>query len=194
MPTSSAAQVIAQNAAQSAKDAYFAHLIPLEIVSALLSTFFIAMSIYFLVKSGWLENRVDRVRDVILKSDVTKQRVQSSWNDIERHFFAGNDNDLRIALIEADTLLDEALRGAGVQGTLLGDRLKKVTPAQLPNIEDVWGAHKLRNRIAHETDFVLKRDLAERALTIYETALEHLGVLDSESSATKEQPHSPPSP
>jgi hypothetical protein len=57
-------------------------------------------------------------------------------------------------------------------------RLKKVSTAQLPNVDDVWQAHKLRNRIAHEADFALKRDLAERALTVYEQALEHLGVLE----------------
>jgi len=34
-----------------------------------------------------------------------------------------------------------------------------------------------RNQIAHEPDFKLKRDLAERALGIYETALKNLGVL-----------------
>ena len=41
----------------------------------------------------------------------------------------------------------------------------------MPNLNELWQAHKLRNQIAHEPNFKLKRDLAERALGIYETAL-----------------------
>jgi hypothetical protein len=180
----------AQALGHSAQTVYFANLLPLEIISVLLTTFFIAMAVYFLVQTGWLANRFDRVQDVILKSDSSKKQIKNAWDDIERHFFTGNDNDLRIALIEADTLLNETLRGAGIQGSQLGDRLKKVQPSQLPNLEEVWGAHKLRNRIAHEANFVLKRDLAERALTVYEKALEHLGVLEDEAPI-EEQPHLP---
>lgn len=157
---------------------YFNHLAALEVISLLLSAFFIGATIYILVKTGWLATRIDRIQDVVFKTDISKKRVRDTWESVERHFFAGDVNDLKIALIEADTLLDESLRSAGVAGTQLGDRLKKISVAELPNVEDVWQAHKLRNRIAHEANFVLKRDLAERALTVYETALEHLGVLE----------------
>lgn len=170
----------AQAAAHTLAAIYISNLTWLEIISVLFSAACFAAAVYFLMKTGWVRLRIDRIQDVILQKDSTKKRMLSSWNDIERHFFAGDDNDLRIALIEADTLLDEALRGNGVQGAQLGDRLKKVRPDQLPNIEDVWQAHKLRNRIAHEANFVLKRDLAERALTVYETALKNLGFLEAD--------------
>ena len=48
----------------------------------------------------------------------------------------------------------------------------------MPNLEEVWQAHKLRNDIAHETNFVLKRDAAERALESFKVALKNLGVFD----------------
>jgi hypothetical protein len=60
----------------------------------------------------------------------------------------------------------------------LGDRLKRAKTSQIPNLDELWQAHKLRNQIAHEPDFKLKRDLAERALAIYETTLRNLGVLE----------------
>jgi hypothetical protein len=184
----------AQAVGQVATNAYFAHLGTLEVISAILSTCFFAATIYFLVQTGWLANRIDRVRDVVLRKDSFKARVKSSWDDIERHFFAGDDNDLKIAIIEADTLLDEALVGVGVSGSQLGDRLKKVRPDQIGDIDAVWQAHKLRNQIAHEANFVLKRDLAERALTVYEKALENLGALDPEVEKTEETKATPPTP
>jgi hypothetical protein len=164
---------------QTAAIFYFSNLTLFQIISVILTLLFIAAIIYVLIETGYLALRIDRIQDVVLKTDTSKKRMQSSWDDIEQHFFAGDDNDLKIALIEADHLLNEALRGAGVVGKELGDRLKKVTPEQLPNVEEVWQAHKVRNRIAHEAGFVLKRDLAERALTVYETALKHLGALNT---------------
>lgn len=163
---------------QSATAFYFTNLTLLQTISVILSVCFVAATIYVMIRTGWLAIRIDRVRDVILKTDMSKKRVHDTWENIERHFFAGDDNDLKVAVIEADTLLDEALRNAGIPGTQLGDRLKKISASNLPNLEEVWQAHKLRNRIAHEADFALKRDLAERALTVYEKALTHLGVLE----------------
>ncbi len=165
-------------AGQAALAAYFAGLPIVQTISVFLTAFFIAITIYILVKTNWLPSRVERFRDVAFKSDMSRKRARNTWANVERHFFAGDTNDLKIAVMEADTLLDEALRNAGVQGSQLGERLKRIGVSELPNIDDVWQAHKLRNRIAHEADLVLKRDLAERALTIYETALEHLGVLE----------------
>jgi hypothetical protein len=170
----------AQTLGRSASDAYFAHLGLLQFISVVLTIFFTAATIYVAVKTGWLGTRVDRIRDVVFKSELSKKRAEETWDEIEEYFFVGDDNDLRMALMRADALLDDALRNAGIRGEQLGDRLKNIKPTQLPNLEDVWQAHKLRNRIAHEPDFVVKRDLAERALAVYEKALEHLGVLGPE--------------
>ncbi len=163
---------------------YVSHLTILQILSVLISAAFFAATVYIAIETGWARTRVSRVQDVVLKRDLTKKSIRASWDDIEAHFFAGDDNDLKVAILEADKLLEEALRAMGVPGAQLGDRLKKVKIARLPNVEDVWQAHKIRNRIAHETDFVLKRDLAEKALTIYEEALAHLGYLELRKGPT----------
>lgn len=166
---------------QNVQNSFFLHFTIIQILSALVSAALFTMSIYLLVQTGIVRNRIDKINDIILKKEPHKERVRSSWDDIERHFFAGDDNDLKIALIEADNLLDETLHDAGVVGTSLAERLQRVSVERLPNVEDVWQAHKIRNRIAHEAGFVMKRDLAERALTIYEKALEHLGALEPEA-------------
>ena len=54
----------------------------------------------------------------------------------------------------------------------------------MPNLEDVWAAHKLRNEIAHGMNLILKRDTAERALEAYETALKNLGFLAKENKVS----------
>ncbi len=157
---------------------YFSHLGIFKAVSILLSALFIAFTIYSMIRTGWLALRIDRVRDTVFKSDVPKKHSIRAWQGIKRHFFAGDEANLKLALLEADKVLNETLRLSGFQGETLGDRLKKVTEEELPNIQEVWEAHKLRNRLVHETDFKLNRDTAERALTIYEEAFKNLGLLD----------------
>lgn len=166
------------SAAHRAALAYVGNLATLEAISVLLTAAFVVGIVVIVRKTGWLRIRLERIDDVVFKADHAKRFVERSWSEVERHFFAGDDSDLKIAIIKADTLLDEALREAGVRGADIGDRLRQLTPSELPNLEHVWEAHKLRNRIAHEATFALKRDLAERALTVYEEALEHLGVLE----------------
>jgi hypothetical protein len=164
--------------AQAAATVYAANLNWFELTSVLVTLGLVVGIVILMARLRWIGSRVERYRHAILNADITKDQAKKSWKNIERHFFAGNDNDLKIALIEADTALDSALRNVGVVGANLGDRLKKVKTAQLPNIDNVWQAHKLRNQIAHDQAMVLKRDVAERALTIYREALESLGALE----------------
>lgn len=150
----------------------------LKAVSIFITAFFVAATIFFAVKTGWLAVKVDRLEDILLKSNIPKKRSIKAWNNIKTHFFAGDERDLKIAIIEADNLLDEALRLTGFRGATLGDKLKMLDESRLPTLNDVWEAHKLRNRIAHEVDFRLSRDTAERALSIYEQTFKDLGILD----------------
>lgn len=167
-----------QELAQLSTAFYSSNLGLLKAASILLTAFFVIGTIFFIVKTGWLALRVDRVRDVILKTNLPKHHSIKAWRSVQKHFFAGDDNSLKLAIIEADNILDEALRLAGFMGENLGDRLKKVNTSQLTNIQEVWEAHKLRNRLVHETDFRLNRNLAERALAIYEKTFRDLGLLD----------------
>ncbi len=177
---------------QTALAAYNANLFMLEIFAVLVSAIFITGTIIIIIKTGWLSIRVDRVRDVILKTDMPKKHAKEAWATVQKHFFSGNPSDLKMSIVEADNMLNDALRYAGIRGTNLGERLKNIKRSQMPNLEDIWDAHKLRNEIAHETNFVLKRDTAEHALETYNVALKNLGVFDIEKKQPTEP--EPPSP
>lgn len=157
---------------------YNSALPTLEIISVLVVAALIVGTIIIIIRTGWFSYRVDRIRDVVLKTNMPQKRAVEAWARIQKHFFAGDPNDLKIAVMDADNVLNDALQYAGIRGVNLGERLKNIKRGQMPNLEDVWGAHKLRNEIAHETNFALKRDPVERALDAYEVALKNLGVLD----------------
>lgn len=74
--------------------------------------------------------------------------------------------DLHRQILEADSVLDMTLQELGFQGSL-GEKLKKAGKL-LPNQNDVWRAHKLRNRIAHEPG----TQISERELQVALKAIE----------------------
>jgi transposase len=56
----------------------------------------------------------------------------------------------------------------------MGERMKNSTWS---NADAVWQAHKLRNRIAHESDVTVSYDDARRALAGFKLGLKDLGAI-----------------
>lgn len=104
-------------------------------------------------------------------------KITEEWQKITQDFQRGDDANLKLAIIEADKLLDDILKKANFQGADMGERLENINSAQISCIDDIWRAHRVRNKIAHEQNFTIKHDEAEILIKIYEKALGELQVL-----------------
>ena len=80
------------------------------------------------------------------------------------------------AIIEADKLLDEALKKKHINGKSMGERLVAVQ-RMLTNNDGVWFAHKLRNKIDNDPSFKLKKRDVKDALMGFRQALKDVGAL-----------------
>ena len=107
---------------------------------------------------------------------LNKEQYRTSWLEIENNITKDNNASYQFAILNADKLLDKALRESGVPGETMGDRLKH-SDKLLQDINGVWAAHKLRNRIAHEVGGSVNKVVAKRMLTIYKNALKDLGAI-----------------
>jgi hypothetical protein len=99
------------------------------------------------------------------------------WEQILLRVQSTNPADWKLAIIEADTMLDQAIELNFPNGENLGDRLKKITDNELRTLNDAWEAHKLRNAIAHEAGYELTQHEAKRILRLYQNVLEELETL-----------------
>ncbi len=106
--------------------------------------------------------------------DVEKYRVK--WLEIEQSLVRNNEASCHMAILNADKLVDQALRDLGFPGETMGDRLK-ATRGKLTHREELWAAHKLRNRIAHEPDVRVSYNQARRALSSFKRTLKDLGAI-----------------
>ena len=75
-----------------------------------------------------------------------------------------------------DKLVDKALRDSHYKGETMGERMKAAGKVW-SNANHIWGAHKIRNHIAHEADVKINYDIARRALAAYKQALKDLGAI-----------------
>lgn len=100
-----------------------------------------------------------------------KQQIffQNKWNGIIE------EKNHTIAILEADKLLDLVLKKMNYQGSL-GEKLKKAERL-FSDINGVWYAHKLRNRLAHEIDTKISKQETEKALSAFHKALRDLKAL-----------------
>src|SRR3989344_6009061 len=127
---------------------------------------------------AWLKP-VSALLSIIFASGIAysiykTNKILEDWQKILAQCVSANESDRKVALIAADTLVEKILALAGYSGENLGDRLKNIEPSDLDSLQDLWEAHKIRNRIAHEADYKLSREDAVRASALYEKALREL--------------------
>lgn len=106
---------------------------------------------------------------------LDQEKYRTKWLAITQN--AGSTSETwQFAILSADKLLDCALRERGISGNTLGERLKNAKP-YVSDIDAVWRAHKLRNRIAHEDGVKVSQRQASDAMKIFKRALTDLGAL-----------------
>lgn len=106
--------------------------------------------------------------------DVERYRID--WLKIEQKLQRDDVSSYHLSVLNGDKLVDRALKERGVRGATMGERMKNNKDVWTSR-NNVWEAHKLRNRIAHESDVSVGYDEARRALAGFKQALKDLGAI-----------------
>ena len=101
---------------------------------------------------------------------------RTEWLKIENHLIREQKASYQMSVINADKLVDRALKDSGLKGNTMGDRMKLMNK-NFSNRNAVWDAHKLRNKIAHESGTIVGYDDARHALGGFKQALKDLGAI-----------------
>lgn len=151
--------------------------LPIKFIFIFFSLFFLGGIIWFLFNTSWWRKIIfqDLVEILTYKPYLVRQ-VTRRWNKISRRLERGREAEYKLAVIEADGMLNHTLEQMGYIGETLGERLEKVSRDTLSNIENVWQAHKIRNNIVHDPNYKLTLIQTRKVLAIFETAFHDLGV------------------
>ena len=151
------------------------------IVSLVLSAILVIGIIYAYIRynqMGDLESIQIETQERLWDELYGGNTVNNRWEDVQQHITTDNPNDWKLAIIEADVMLEEMLNSAGYAGSSIGDKLKSASPSNFQTLDDAWKAHKVRNQIAHGgADFVLTKKLAQETITQYRRVFSEFGVV-----------------
>ena len=106
---------------------------------------------------------------------LNRAKYQSDWLTIEQSL-SSEPGSWQLAVLNADKLLDRALKERSYKGNTMGERM--VAAGRVFSKRDyVWAAHKLRNRLAHEEGISPTLNVTKQALASFKHALKDLGAL-----------------
>lgn len=147
----------------------------------------ILVSLSFIVAIAYCIFRIHQIRtreEQIIHASAVWNKVlvanddaplgAKKWEQVLAHVASGNHNEWRLAILEADIILDEIVyERFGDLGDTLGERLKKVDRSDFNTIDKAWEAHRIRNSIAHEgSAFELSERDLRQTLNLYRDVFE----------------------
>jgi hypothetical protein len=124
---------------------------------------------YVIVRINELYKEIKKKSTFVEPTYVPQTIINERWEVVLHHVASANPSDWRIAIIEADNILDDMVKRMGYEGQDLGERLRAVEPSDFLSIQSAWEAHKVRNKIAHEgLGFTVTQREARRIIGLYE--------------------------
>ena len=146
-----------------------------------ISLIFVAIIIYSIVRI--LE--IQREENDELKHEIAHAMAgveaapkNQKWEMILSRADSPTPSEWKVAIIEADAMLDELVDGMGYPGEGLGERLKNADPGLFRTLGSASEAHMIRNRIAHDTlHEELSQREAKRVISLYEIVFREFGIL-----------------
>jgi|SRR3989344_361148 len=115
--------------------------------------------------------------DTVPQETETQRVARERWVNIQKDLAKSEHKDYKLAIIEADGLVDYVLKAYGYQGETMSDRIRAVRHQDVPSLEHLWDAHKIRNEAVHNPAYVVYPEQGARALNAYEQVLRELEVL-----------------
>ena len=160
-------------------------------ILALLAMFFLAVIFYTIIRlleirkkeEAHVHHEIEEYRHkhaaknkAIAEDEAISKNAR--WREVLHLLFSQNQNDWKLSVIEADSMLEKLLTDLGYKGDNLGEKLKAAGEQGFRYLNDAWEVHTIRNRVAHEgTVFELSHHEAKRAIAIYEQIFRDFGYI-----------------
>ncbi|MCP6718986.1 MAG: hypothetical protein KJI71_01995 [Patescibacteria group bacterium] len=147
----------------------------IKIIFLAMGLFYIGFIVFALIKTSWIRRLIFwDLTEILTYRHFGLAGVAKKWAKVKERFDLGTEADTKLAIIEADNLLDGVLKDMGYGGETLGERLDKLTTETLDNLKDVSEIHKIRSNIVHDPSYRLDAAEARKAFEVYEKALNNL--------------------
>jgi len=112
---------------------------------------------------------------VIPRRKIKPAKFTEQWKELQQ--FCKSKDTWPLAIINADKLLDEALKKKHLKGKSMGERLVEAQK-MLSDNDGVWFAHNLAKKLLDDSYGRLKETEVKKSLVGVRQALRDLGALE----------------
>lgn len=145
----------------------------LKIFLILLILFLLFVIIHSYLEWKKLQEKSDKHLESLIPQEDPEEKENKRWKHVVELVSSNNPNDWRMAILEADSMLEDLTLALNLPGDTLGERLKSVEPSDFLTIQNAWEAHKVRNQIAHQgSEFNLDHRLALSTIKNFEVVFQ----------------------
>jgi len=154
-------------------------LFPVKVVFSAIFVILMGIIVFIMSRTNYLKWLfVQDLTQFITMRPFGAKRITGQWNKVLGRLEAGAEAEYKLAVIEADDLMDASLKKMGYDGQTLEEKLGKLTSVTLPNIQQLLEVHRLRNNIVHDPDYRLTLEEAKKAMDVYNKAFQDLQILE----------------
>lgn len=157
---------------------YTVILFNVKIFAGVISAFALVTLVVLLLKmKDQIKEEVIEIKNELNPPEKAMTLYDNRWDEIRAHVNSMTEADWKLAVIEADKFVDDALKKAGFEGESMGERLMMIKPGDIINLQNLWDAHKLRNLLVHDSNYQITHRQAILAVEAFDGVLRELGAL-----------------
>jgi len=153
------------------------------VLSALMSIVCLAIIIFSLVRLFEIQISDDEeiaheIHEALVKQKEKDRNANPRWHYIQTLIESPNESDWRVAIMESDAMMEEALKEKGLSGNSVSELLEAAKESGYQTIQEAWDAHLVRNQIAHQgMDFPLSQLEGRRVIKMFQNFFEELKIV-----------------
>ena len=166
---------------------YSPFMIAVQVFSFIISAGLGVLYWRILQETGVLERSIFETRTSWNPERLAVADLAAKWQGVVARTATNDESQWKLAIIEADTILDEAIKQLGFKGKTMGDRMKQIKPGKFPMLEEAWRAHRVRNYIVHDPTYHISAAAASRVFGIYQDIFIRLGIIHSVERSVAQQ-------
>jgi len=140
--------------------------------------FFFGYTLWALFKTSWLKRAIlIDLKEFLSYKPFYAKTFSPKWQKIERRLESEVEADFKLAILEADELLNKVMDEIGYRGENLSEKLEKVTPETISNLKQLKEVRKVRDDIIEDPTYKITREEAKKILEVYKKSLKDLQAI-----------------
>ncbi len=149
---------------------------PTCFISIFISLFVI---VWTLIKSPWVYWHISAdLSDFLHAGPVSSETIyQRKWEKIKKRLSSHNEANWKLAIIEAEEIVEEVLSKMGYKGDGIREKLKGVDPATIPQLPNLISGYDIFINIIADKNYQIKQEDAIKIVSNFEEFLKSVEMI-----------------